>query len=175
MALKIAQTTPTLSVTSGVTTSGPIELTSGYLRLASNVGCNVAIGTNPSATSNDFYVAGNIPEIIKERVARQRIAGITTGSSTTISLGHNNGNPFLIGDYVTIAGSTGINTTHNQVTAVTEKYGDTTLTINYNSTGIAATTISITNAYVARSVRVSASSTTSGSLYITEVQIASQA
>ena len=175
MALKIAQTTPTLSVTSGVTTSGPIELTSGYLRIASNVGCNVAIGTNPSATSNDFYLAGNIPEIVKERVARQRIAGITTGTTTVISLGHNNGNPFVVGDYVTIGGSVGINTTHNQVTAVTEKYNDTTLTVSYNSAGIAATAITITNAYVARSVKVSASSTNSGSLYITEVQIASQA
>lgn len=173
MALKIAQTLPTLSVVSGVTTSNPIELTSGYLRLASDVGCNVAIGENPTATSNNFYVAVGSPEIIKERVARQKISGITTGSSTIINLGHNNGNPFLVGDYVTIAGSIGINTSHNLVTAVSENISNTSITINYDSSAIGVVTV--TNAYVSRSIKVSSYGSTTGSLYISEVQIASQA
>lgn len=173
MALKIAQVVPTLAVASGVTTSTAFELTSGYLRLTSSVGCNVAIGTNPSATTNDFYLSANDSEIIKERVARQKIVGITTGSSTVINLGHNNGNPFLVGDYVTIAGSVGINTSHNLVTAITENYSSSTITINYDSSAVGVPTV--TNAYVSRSVKVSAAATSSGSLYITEVQIASQA
>lgn len=173
MALKIAQVVPTLAVASGVTTSSAFELTSGYLRLTSSVGCNVAIGTNPTATTDNFYLAPNIPEIVKERVARQKIVGITTGTSTIINLGHNNGNPFVVGDYVTIAGSIGINTSHNQVTAVSENISNTSITIAYNSSAVGIPTI--TNAYVSRSVKVSAAGTTSGSLYITEVQIASQA
>lgn len=173
MALKIAQVVPTLSVASGVTTSTAFELTSGYLRLTSSVGCNVVVGANPSASTNDFYLAPNEPEIIKERVARQKIVGITTGTSTIINLGHNNGNPFVVGDYVTIAGSVGINTSHNEVTAVSENISSTTITINYNSSAVGVPTI--TNAYVSKSVKVSAAATASGSLYITEVQIASQA
>jgi hypothetical protein len=173
MALKIAQVVPTLAVVSGVTTSTAFELTSGYLRLTSSVGCNVVVGSNPSASTNDFYLAPNESEIIKEKVARQKIVGITTGSSTIINLGHNNGNPFVVGDYVTIAGSIGINTSHNQVTAIAENIANTTITINYNSSAVGVPTI--TSAYVSKSVKVSAAATTSGSLYITEVQIASQA
>lgn len=173
MALKIAQTIPTVSVTSGVTTSSPIELTTGYLRLVASSPCNVAIGTGPSATSDDFYLPVGESQIIKERVARQKIAGITTGTSTIINLGHNNGNPFLVGDYVTIGGSVGIDTTHNRVIAVTERVSSSTITIDYDSSSVGVVTI--TNAYVSRSVKVSAAGTASGSLYITEVQIASQA
>lgn len=175
MALKIAQTIPTLSVASGVTTSSSFSLTSGYLRIASTTGCNISIGTSPSATSSDFYVAPNVPEIIKERVARQKIVGITTGASTIVNFGQNNGNPFLVGDYVTISGSVGIDTAHKAVLATTENpfTGNTSITIDYDSSSVGVVTV--TNAYVARSVKVSAAGTASGSLFITEVQIASQA
>lgn len=173
MALKIAQVIPTLTVASGVTTSSAIELKTGYLRVASSVACNVAIGTIPTATTNDFYLAAGEPEIIKERVARQKIVGITTGTTTTIDLGHNNGNPFVVGDYVTVNGTVGMNTSHNRVLSVSEKISSTNIVIDYNSSAIGVVTV--TNAYVSRSVQISAYGSGSGSLYITEVQIASQA
>lgn len=173
MSLKIAQVIPTVSVTSGVTTSSAIELKTGYLRMVAGSACNVSIGTNPTATSNDFYLAANVPEIVKEKVARQKIVGITTGTTTIINFGHNNGNPFSIGDYVTVDGTVGMNTSHNRVVSVSENISSSTITIDYNSSAIGIVTV--TNAYVSRSVKVSALGSSSGSLYITEVQIASQA
>ena len=173
MSLKIAQVVPTVSVTSGVTTSSAIELKTGYLRMVATAACNVSIGTNPTATTNDFYLAAGEPEIIKEKVARLKVVGITTGATTIINLGHNNGNPFVVGDYVTVDGTVGMNTSHNRVLSITENVASTTITIDYNSSAIGVVTV--TDAYVARSVKVSAIGATSGSLYITEVQIASQA
>lgn len=173
MSLKIAQVIPTVTVTSGVTTSSSFELKTGYLRMVASSGCNVSIGTDPTATSDDFYLAAGEPEIIKERVARQKIVGVTTGSSTIINLGHNNGNPFLVGDYVTVDGTVGMNTSHNRVLVATENISSTTITIDYDSSSVGVVTV--TNAYVSRSIKVSAIGSTSGSLYITEVQIASQA
>lgn len=174
MALKVVKSLSS-SIASGITTSAAIELSTGYLRVTPNALCCVKTGGNPVATGDDFYLPANTSEILKERVARAKIAGITTGATTTISLGHNNGNPFMVGDYVTIGGSVGINTVHNLVTAITESYGDTSITINYNSAGIAATTITLDGAYAARSVKVSSYGAGSGILYISEVQITSQA
>ena len=174
MALKVVQSS-SFAIASGITTSAAIELSTGYLRVTPTALCCVRTGGNPVATGDDFYLPANTSEILKERVARAKVAGITTGTTTTISLGHNNGNPFIVGDYVTIGGSVGINTAHNLVTAVTEKYNDTTITINYNSVGIAATTITVNGAYLARSVKVSSYGAGTGILYVSEVQIASQA
>lgn len=172
MALKVVQSL-TSGIATGISTSNPIELNTGYLRLTPTALCCIKTGGNPVATGDDFYLPANTSEIIKERVAKQKIVGITTGSSTIIDLGHNNGNPFLVGDYVTIGGSVGINTTHNLVTAVSESYSKSTITINYDSSAVGVVTV--TNAYVARSVKVSAFGAGSGLLYISEVQIASQA
>lgn len=169
MSLKIVKTAPTLAVSSGVTTSSGIELSSGYLRVVSSVACNVAIGTEPSASANDFYLPPNVPEILKERVARQRVVGVTTGTTTVIEFGSNNGNPFSVGDYVTVAGSVGVNTSHKRVL----NSSLSSIVVDYNTSAVPSPTI--TDAYVFRSVKISAFSGGSGSLYISEVQIASQA
>jgi hypothetical protein len=175
MALKVAQNITTLSVSTGISTSVPIELTTGYLRLTPTVLCNIETGGAPVATSNTLAIPAGTSEIIKERVARQKITGITTGTSTIVSFGQNSGNPFVVGDYVTIGNSVGIDTTHTLITAKSENpfTGESTITISYNSSSL--TGIAVTNAYAARSIKVAGIGSASGSLYITEVQIASQA
>jgi hypothetical protein len=185
MALKIVQDVASLGInTAGITTSVAISLRSGYLRLTPNKDCHVAIGTNPVATSSSFLIPSNNSEIIKEKVARQKISGITTGTSTVIIFSENSGNPFVVGDCVTIENAypAGINTTHNVVTAISEnpRIGESTVTIAFNSTAISG--IAVTDAIAVRSVKVSgwvdASAGASGGtgvLNITEVQIASQA
>lgn len=179
MALKIVQNITTLSVTTGLSTSVPIELTTGYLRLTPTVLCNIETGGSPVATSNSLAIPAGTSEIIKERVARQQIAGITTGSSTIISFGQNAGNTFIVGDYVTVGSAlpSGINTTHNLVTAKAQDpfTGQSTITISFNSSSGFSGIITTTNAYAARSVKIAGVGSASGSLYITEVQIASQA
>lgn len=174
MALKIVQTYNQLTAGSGAaTTTGGIALKTGYLRVSTAAtAVYLDIGGDPVATINSFHIPTQRSEIIKERVARQRISGITTGTTTVIAFAENAGNPFLVGDYVTIenAHPAGINTTHNLVTATT----DSSITISHNSSAI--TGIALTSATVARSIKISALGTVSAApLSIAEIQISSQA
>jgi hypothetical protein len=113
----------------------------------------VETGSDPVSTINSFQISPYGNEVLKERIARQRIAGITTGASTVISFDENASNPFLLGDYVTIqnAQPAGINTEHKLITAIT----DGSVTISHNSSSIVGV-ITVTNANLARSVKVSA-------------------
>lgn len=178
MALKIVQLVTAVNPpNNGISTSVAINLQTGYLRLTSSGGGNhIAIntGNNPSGVNSEssFLIPQNTSEIIKERVARQQIVGITTGTSTVISFGENVGNPFIIGDAVSIinAQPSGINTSYNLVTAKT----DSSITISYNSSSVVGV-ITTRNATVCRSVKISAIGEINGThLHITEVQVAGQ-
>jgi hypothetical protein len=156
MAVKIIQNVNKISANPGVAaTSNPIALKSGYLRVSiasSGVGCYVVVGNDPVATTNDFHVGTYTAEVLKERLARQKIAGITTGTTTTLIFENNAGNPFLSTDYVSIEGAptAGINTTHKSIVSLT----DSSVTINFNSSSIVSP--NITGADLVRSVKVSA-------------------
>lgn len=154
MSFRIVQTvnrlTPTASIAS---TTGGIPLKSGYIRVSTgSTGAYVDINNDPIATVNSFHIPPASTEVLKQRVARQVVSGITTGASTVITFGENYGNPFTTSDYVTIENAypSGINTSHSQVTATT----DSSITINFNSSSV--TGVAVTNATVARSVKVSA-------------------
>jgi hypothetical protein len=174
MATKIVQIVNRISPTVSVAaTSNPISLKTGYLRVATGLtAVYVETGSNPVATQNSFYISPYSNEILKERVARQQIAGISTGSSTVITFDNNAGNPFLIGDYVAIENAypAGINTNYTLITNTT----DSNVTVSYNSSSV--TGVAFTGATLTRAVKVSSladGNTTNVS--ITEVQIASQA
>lgn len=179
MALKIVQNiTSVVPPNNGIATSGVINLQTGYLRMTSSgAGCHIAIkdGNNSAGVSSEssFLIPENTSEIIKERVARQKISGITTGSTTTISFGENFGNPFIVGDHVSIIGSqhTGINTSFTQILSKT----DSSIVVDFNSTAVGGA-LTVTNAVVTRCVKVEVFPETSNAhLHIAEVQIASQA
>jgi hypothetical protein len=156
MAVKIVQNVNRITANPGIAaTSNPIALKSGYLRVSiasSGVGCYVAIGNDPVATVNDFHVGTYSAEVLKERLARQKIVGIVTGTTTTLVFDNNAGNPFLITDYVSIEGAptAGINTNHKSIVSLT----DSSVTINFNTSSI--TSPNVTNADLIRSVKVSA-------------------
>jgi hypothetical protein len=169
MAIKIVQNVDRISPTVSVAaTSNPIALKSGYIRVATGLtAVYVETGGNPVVTTNSFYVSPYGNEVIKERIARQKISGISTGSSTVITFPNNAGNPFIIGDYVTIenAQPVGVNTVHQLVTDLT----DSTLTISADTSSVVGV-ITVTNATVSRSVKVAAlSDGSSANLSITEV------
>jgi hypothetical protein len=106
MSFRIVQTVNAVNVAAGTaTTSNAISLQSGYLRVscASTAAAYIQISENPVATANDFMIVPNSADVLKQRVARQRISGITTGATTVVEFGENNGNPFIMGDYVTIS------------------------------------------------------------------------
>jgi hypothetical protein len=154
MAIKVVQNVNRITANvSTATTSNPIALKSGYLRVSTGLtSIYVDTGGDPIATINSFQITPYGNEVIKERIARQKVAGITTGTSTVVSFGNNAGNPFLVGDYVTIqnAQPVGINTEHK---LVTEVFNDS-VTILHNSSSIVGV-ITTTNANLARSVKVS--------------------
>jgi hypothetical protein len=155
MAVKIVQNVDRISPTVSVAaTSNPIALKSGYIRVA--VGLTAAFvetGGDPVATTNSFYIPPYQNEVLKERLAKQQIVGITTGTSTVITFDVNAGNPFLVGDYVSIenAQPAGINTVHQLVTATS----DSSVTIAANTSAIVGV-ITATGATLSRSVKVSA-------------------
>jgi len=169
MAIKIVQNVNRISPTVSVAaTSNPIALKSGYIRVSTGLtAVYVETGGNPTVTTNSFYLPPYGNEVLKERIARQQIAGITTGTSTVITFDNNAGNPFLVGDYVTIenAQPAGINTVHQLVTAST----DSSLTISANTSSIVGV-ITYAGATVSRSVKVAAlADGASTNLNITEV------
>jgi hypothetical protein len=155
MAIKVVQNVNRISPTVSVAaTSNPIALKSGYIRVAAGLtAVYVETGGNPTVTTNSFYISPYANEVLKERIARQRISGITTGTSTVISLPENAGNPFLIGDYVTIenAQPAGINTVHQLITNLTES----SVTISANTSSVVGV-ITVTDATLSRSVKVAA-------------------
>lgn len=155
MAIKIVQNVNRISPTVSVAaTSNPISLKSGYIRVAAGLtAVYVETGGDPTVTINSFYISPYGNEVIKERIARQKIAGITTGSSTVVTFPDNAGNPFIVGDYVTIenAQPIGINTIHQIVSAIT----DSTVTISTNTSSIVGV-ITSTEATLSRSVKVAA-------------------
>jgi len=154
MAIKVVQKVNRITANvSTATTSNPIALKSGYLRVSTGLtSVYVEIDSEPVATTNSFQIGPYGNEVLKERIARQKIAGITTGTTTIVSFSENAGNPFLVGDYVTIenAQPAGINTEHKLVTQVLND----SLTISHNSSSIVGV-ITTTNANIARSVKVS--------------------
>jgi hypothetical protein len=154
MAIKVVQNVNRITANvSTATTSNPIALKSGYLRVSTGLtSVYVEIGSEPVATTNSFQISPYGNEVLKERIARQKIAGITTGTSTVILFDDNAGNPFLVGDYVTIqnAQPAGINTEHRLITATSND----SVTISSNSSSIVGV-ITTTNANIARSVKVS--------------------
>lgn len=175
MATKIVQTVaPITSAGAASTQSTAITLNTGLIRiLPVGAAVAVAIGTNPTATTSDYAVSQYQPEILKERIAKQTISGITTGTTTVVSFAENSGNPFVVGDFVSIVGATpaGINTSHNQIIGKT----DSSITVSFNSTATGPIT-SVSGSYVARSVKVAAyglGATASG-VYISEVQTTAQ-
>jgi hypothetical protein len=169
MAIKVVQNVNRITANvSTATTSNPIALKSGYLRVSTGLtSVYVETGGAPVATTNSFHIGPYGNEVLKERIARQRIVGITTGTSTVISFDENASNPFLLGDYVTIqnAQPAEINTEHKLITAIS----DESVTISHDSSSIVGI-ITVTNANLARSVTVSAI-TASGSqdVSITEI------
>jgi hypothetical protein len=154
MAIKVVQKVNRITANvSTATTSNPIALKSGYLRVSTGLtSVYVEIDSEPVATTNSFQIGTYGNEVLKERIARQKIAGITTGTTTIVSFSENAGNPFLVGDYVTIqnAEPAGINTEHKLITQV---FNDS-VTISHDSSSIVGV-ITTTNANIARSVKVS--------------------
>jgi hypothetical protein len=112
--------------------------------------------------------------------ASNRVAGITTGTTTIIDCPEGTQAPFGVGDYVTLTGSTYHNFVHAPVISVdttssVDGYYQKRFTVGYNSSGI-LTAFNSPDASVSLSYRLAARTEGSaGVVYAQQVQISGQA
>lgn len=178
-ALKIVQKLDSLTMTGGITTSAPIALKSGYLRIVPESNCYIEVNSSPTiSTSTSIWVAAGQELILKETVIAQTTVGVQTGATTVITLPEGTFSDFSAGDVVELTGiaPSGINTTSATVASVdaTNVAGtggfNRVLTLNWDTSGISSP-ITDSNGVLRRVVKVAASAA-SGKVHITEVQIA---
>jgi len=164
------------------TTSSAFSVQSSVLRVVAVGGAaHVAIGVNPTATNTDYYVPSGETVTLALTKASNRVVGITTGTTTIVTVPEGTQVPFGVGDYVTLtaSGQSYYNFTNQQVLSVDTSAGvngyyQTRMTVNYNSSGI-VTAFSSADASVVISNKISAYGVGSGTLYFQQVQITGQA
>ena len=140
---------------------------------------HISVGSTPSATAADYYVPSGGTATLALTKASNRVAGVTTGTTTIVDVPEGTQVPFGVGDYVTLSGSLHHNFTHAQVLSVDTSSGvngffQTRMSVNYNSSGI-VTAFSSPDASVTASNKVSAFGSGAGVLYHQQVQITSEA
>jgi hypothetical protein len=164
------------------TTSSPFSVQSSVLRVvAVGNAAHISVGGNPSATNTDYYVPSNGTVTLGLTKASNRVVGVTTGTTTIVTVPQGMQVPFGVGDYVTLtaSGQSYYDFTHQQVLSVDTSsdingYYQTRMTVNYNSSGI-ITAFNPTDASVSISNKVSAYGVGSGTLYYQQVQISGDA
>jgi hypothetical protein len=171
-----------IAITSGAaTTSSALSVQTKALRVvAVSAGAFIGIGTSPTAATTDYYLPSGGTAVLALSPASQRVVGIITGTTTTITFPEGTGSSFVVGDYVTLTsvGQPYYNFTHQPVTAVDASSG----VGGYYSTRIivSTSTLGIVTAFSAdgdlrKSIKVSAFGTGAGALYYQQVQIAGEA
>jgi hypothetical protein len=173
-AFKIVQK---IAKVSGTSTSDPISLQSGYLRIIPEADAYVEIGYTPTiSTSTSLWLKAGEIAVIKEPVRSQPVVGVSTGTTTTISLPGGTGSCVSVGDYVALTGiqPAGINTTFAQVSSVLNTdprngYQSDRIVLNWNTSSITGVITATSSAEIRKAVKVATNS--SGVTHITEVQI----
>ena len=164
------------------TTSSAFSVQSSVLRVVAVGGsAHVAIGVTPAATNTDYYVPSGETVTLGLSKASNRVVGVTTGTTTIVTVPEGTQVPFGIGDYVTLTatGQSYYNFTHQRVISIdtsahVDGYFQTRMTVDYNSSGI-VTAFSAADASVVVSNKISAYGVGSGTLYFQQVQITGQA
>ena len=84
--------------------SSAIPQKTQYLRVvAIDQDAHVAVSTNPTATTANYYLVADVPEVISIGKPRsQPVVGITTGTTTTIEFQQGTGSQFTVGDTVNL-------------------------------------------------------------------------
>ena len=183
-AFKIVQKIPSLTIaaSAGISTSNPISLKSGYLRIVPSGNSYIEIGTNPGInTSNSIWVYANTELILKETVRSQPVVGIITGTNTTVIIPEGTSAAFDVGDYVELTGinETGINTNFAQVLNVDNAtysnggFYNAKISLNWNTSS--RPPVTNVSGEIRKVIKVAAynDSATPNTIHITEVQVVS--
>ena len=112
--------------------------------VAEGAGVHVAIGTNPTATVDNYYVPTLDAEAIAiGPVATNRVTGITVGTKTTLDFAEGTASPFVVGDAVslTVSGASNFDFEHKIVSEVLTSsnvggYYSTRIVVNHDSSSV---------------------------------------
>ena len=164
-------------------TSSAFKVQSSVVRVvAKGAPAFVAIGTEPVATTSDYYVPAGGTATLGITKASQRVVGITTGTTTIIECPEGTQMPFNVGDRVTIQDSSDSNydtkISNAQVTTVyatsgRDGYFQTRIKVSADTSGISTAFDPGCHASLYRSNSVSAltpDGATGGVLYVQQVQ-----
>lgn len=159
-----------------------IKVTSSVLRItAINTDAYVTVGGNPSASLNDYVILAGTSAGIGVTKGSQRVIGITTGTTTTLTCPEGTAFGFGIGDFVSleadnISDAQFISDLAHVAVAAVDTTADingfyqTRVTLTANTAGI-VTDFSATDARLISSVKVAAISYgTGGSIHVQPVQ-----
>lgn len=168
-------------MTGAAVTSGPIALRSGFLRIVPEQDAYVEVAPTPTistSTNASIFVKAGTELILRDTPITQTVVGVTTGTTTVVTLPEGTFSDFSAGDIVELTGivPAGINTTAATVASVdaTNRAGAggfnrvITLTWNTSSQGAPITT---STGVLRRTTKVAAYGA-GGKLHITEIQIA---
>jgi len=179
-ALKPVGVNTTFATSTTSAQSNEIAQKSDSVRVvAEGAGVHVAIGTNPTATVDNFYVpTTDSTEISLGPVRSQRVVGVTTGTSTIIDFPEGTGSPFEIGDAVslTVTGQSNFDFTHKIVTSIDTSAGvsgyfSTRLTVDHDSSSVTDVFASV-EATLRRSIKVACKTNAgTGTVFIQQVQV----
>lgn len=164
-------------------TSNSFSVQSSVLRVVAVGGAaHVTVGPTPTATTSDYYIPAGGTSTLALTKSSNRVVGVTTGTTTVVTVPEGTQVPFGVGDYVSLSasGQSYYNFSHQEVLSVDtsagyDGYHQTRMTINYNSSGI-VTAFSSPDATVIASNKVSAiGAGTGGTIYYQQVQISGDA
>jgi hypothetical protein len=163
----------------GISTSLPIPMKTGYIRITPTANTYIEVGPNPGInTTNCLWVPGGESVILKEEWGSKSFVGIETGSTTTIIFQAGTGGGFIVGDVVAISGASqvGVNTNYSTVVSVDNRASydsphGTKLSLDLDTSGI-STAIGVSGE-LRKVVKVAAANASSGpnTIHIMEVQV----
>jgi len=179
-ALKPVGINTVVSTSATSTQTSAFSQQSDALRVvAETAGVYVAIGTNPTATNENYYVSTNETETITiGPIASQRVVGITTGSTTIVDFPEGTGCPFAVGDAVslTVNGQSAFDFSHKiviDVNATSDRFGyfNTRATIDHDSSSGNPSALTAPYAELRKSIKVAVKTESgTGKAFIQQVQ-----
>ena len=171
----------------GAAATATIKVQSSVMRVvAKGAPAFVAIGTEPTATTSDYYVPAGGTATLALTKASQRVVDIIVGAATTLVCPEGTQMPFVVGDRVTIQDSSDSNydtkISNAQVTNVyhssgRDGYFQTRIKVSADTSGISTAFDPGCHASLYRSNSVSAipNGGAAGSLWIQQVQVSGDA
>ena len=148
-------------------------------------GAHIKVGEMPTATTADYYlIKGESATITIHRPSSQRVVGITTGTTTTITFPEGTGSPFGVGNSVsiTVTDQSYYDDIIKDSSVTATDLGDfgTKITVDADTSGIVTAYSSDNYSTLRNSFKISAlakgnAADVTGALYYQQVQVTGEA